>query len=760
MSFKYRVTLICGVVSMLLAVASTEAYAKRQVPPVRNLTVVNADANQVKLDWDPPSTAGLGGATIDQYIIRRDGHQLTTLVGFNGQVDSAYVDGSPSQNDAVYEVIAVDSHGRRSPPEEVEAKGSQTSAVNVPKTAQDDQRDVIQGSSLCDSIIPPDIRGHNQPTPLEVYGCGKGMDTVYEDGPDHFLGVAKPRPIHDIIQSFYVQLPVTLGHIFFLLIHALSIWVLQAGTYMGIGNLFAGILQALNGNPNWPALVSIGISCGILVISWRILKDDHREGYKSVALVVMGLTLVTMLVGSPFTWLRKTVNKPLGLYADISSLSVDLTTNTDVSRQFNLQVHPTFTGDKNNNAIRKQENADFLMYQYLPACAINFGDYRWAMQHTVPGTNITYCEKFAQVFGDGTKEEQDKLRSDIEDDNKKVSDFYRGGDQMQRVGFAIVSKWFTLLIHNLVKALAKLSIFFCEMLLIAEVFSAAIWLLHSMVGNEAAQEATERRILTMLHYIKVPAVMTILGVLETTIVANVITRTFNFGFLAMSAILSLVELAFAIFLIRQLLKMRRDHKMKMEARNAYRQDTSGIKRRGMEYALAGAGAAWGAYKYRDHREHKKKEKGSRQTREEIPVQDPSGFYTSPADRPALETHSNGDARHSPNDNPPKPAYDADADAEEYDPPELERTTGGGASDDPSDGESPNGGSSGPRRPDHGPGPSSGGPGGPRSPNGFSGGNGTNRRPDTRNGHDDDIDDADVVDAEVVEDRWYGGQRRA
>jgi hypothetical protein len=161
MSHFYRVFKMLFFAAAVFFLAAVPSSAASKVPPVSNLTLVTNEADRVKLDWDAPSTAGLGDATIDQYIIKRNGHTISTLVGFNGLVDTAYVDGGRSQDDATYSVTAVDSKGRRSKPAEivVPAAAAPVQDQTPGPTNDTGPPDVIQSSGFCDAIIPPNIMG-------------------------------------------------------------------------------------------------------------------------------------------------------------------------------------------------------------------------------------------------------------------------------------------------------------------------------------------------------------------------------------------------------------------------------------------------------------------------------------------------------------------------------------------------------------------------------------------------------------------------
>jgi uncharacterized membrane protein YgcG len=409
--------------------------------------------------------------------------------------------------------------------------------------------------------------------------------------------------------------------------------------------------------------------------------------------------------------------------SEVSSLVVNLAHNNGLSHQFNMAAQPTFNGDKTANAIRQQENLDFLEFQYLPQCAINFGDYRWAMTHYYPGTRTSFCERFVQVWSNGTDDDKKTFDDALKTANKKVDDFFNENDQMQRIILATVSKWFVLTFHNFFKIITKLSIFVCGMLLLAEVFTAAVWLLNSMLGTDAARQSTERRIITMLHYLKVPLVMSSIGVIEQAAVSRIISAEFDNGFLAISAILVLVESVAVFLAFKFLLKMRHDHKRALEARDHYRMQTAGIASRGVQAGLAMFGGAAGATAYSAYRERQQSEDEAEQAPEESTSSSASsghtGFYQRP--RPQMQNGTNDGQDYRP--------YDADATAEEMDQPVvlLERSTG--------------------RRSDNGDSNGSGGSSGNGGPSGGNGG------PDSASQHNVNVDD--VVDAEVVDDGLSG-----
>jgi hypothetical protein len=602
---KYRIILTCVLSLTALCAAAAAAMAARPVSPVTNLHLVSGDVNKVKLAWNAPKHGSTPDATIDDYIIRRNGHKIANLQGFNGMVDTSYIDGSPSTKKSTYSVVAVDSNGRRSPPESVDVDAPK-GAAQEPQSTGKDPEDGIQSSNLCESIIPPDIRGHNQPTPMEKYSCGKGMNSVNDSEPGKILGVAnKPRPMHDVFQSVFIQFPVTMGHTFWLLISGLAIWVMQAGTYLGLADLFAGALQTLNGDPSMPALLSLGIAVGLIVLGLRLIREQHRQGFISVGIIVAALTVLTLLLSSPYKWMRYTVDQPLSWNAEITNTLTDLTSGADLNQQFHFTVHPTYSGRKSTSAIRRQENTDWLMFQYLPQVAVNFNDYQWALTHNYPGTRTTFAEKFVQVWGTGSDDDKDEFKNKLKDADKDVSKFFNGNDQMQRVAFVVIAK-IGLLFHHILKIVTKLALFACGVLLLFEVFAAAIWLIYAMFGTDSSRWHVERRMVSAGHYLKVPLMMTAWGIVELAAAANIVSELFDSGFLAIAAGLLLWE-ALAIWVAYKLIKkMWRERKEALEARGAYREQSRSLSRKGLEYGMVAATGAAGAGKYLAAKAAKKK----------------------------------------------------------------------------------------------------------------------------------------------------------
>jgi hypothetical protein len=565
---KTRIGLVVAAMAAALSLPAPVAFAApHKVGPVTNLHLVDAsNADEVKLTWNKPAHASTASATIDDYIIKRDGHRLTTLVGFNGLVDTSYIDGNPSSKDATYAVIAVDSNGRRSPPAELIVPAPQQTAP-APDSNNSNPKDGIQASGFCDSIIPPDIRGHNQPTALEKYGCGKGMNSVNDKGPGRVLGISKD-PIHSAIQAF-IQFLVSAGQMFFLLFSAMAIWVQQVGTYLGVGNLFAGILQTLNGDPNWAAMMSLSIAVGLVVMGLRIARGQHSEGYVHAGIVSVALAVLALLMSSPFTWMHKSVEWPLDAYTSLNNWSIGLVAGTDVDNQYNLTVHPTYSGNAANTALRKSENNDFLMFQYLPQCAINFDDYKWVINHYYPETRPTWCEKFVQVWGGDNDDDQDAFKDKLKDDNSQVEGFFEGKDQTKRLMYTLMSK-FVLFVQNTLKFTKNMSVFACEMLLVAEIFMAAVWLLYALFGTEQSRLTAEQRIASMFRYLKIPAVMLLIYLVNEAILAKVMNAHSSHGFVWVIFWAFIIDAVVAFLMLRQLWKMRHVHKAVREHLGNYR----------------------------------------------------------------------------------------------------------------------------------------------------------------------------------------------
>jgi hypothetical protein len=106
MSIRYRMVRLSVIMLSVLFFAVSVASGASSVPPVTNLHMVSGDANHVDLAWNAPSHGSTAGSTVDEYVILRDGHQIADLHGFNGMVDTSYIDGSPSSKKGTYAVIA------------------------------------------------------------------------------------------------------------------------------------------------------------------------------------------------------------------------------------------------------------------------------------------------------------------------------------------------------------------------------------------------------------------------------------------------------------------------------------------------------------------------------------------------------------------------------------------------------------------------------------------------------------------------------
>jgi hypothetical protein len=673
MSPKYRVGLV-GVLTFVALLAFAAVASARQVAPVTNLHTASGDATQVKIAWDKPAFASKTSATIDEYLVRRDGHQIADLQGFNGLVDTSYIDGAPSSNKAVYSVVAVDSVGQRSPPTTVNVPAPQ--AAQPPPPGDKTVNDGIQSSDLCSSIVPPDIRGNNFPTGLEKYGCGKGMNSVNDSGPGSILGiVSTPRPVHDIIQNFFIQFPITVGQTAFLANSAFSAMVMQAGTYMGIGHLFSGILQAFHGNPNYSGLVHLAFALSILFLTLTVIKGDRRKGYISFSVIAVALAVLTVLFANPFRTMNFAVNKPLGIFNGINSTMADMTAGTGVDNQLNLTVHPTYAGNKNNAAIRRAENVDWLMFQYVQECAINFRDYNWAMYTPYPGSRTSFCEKFVQVWGSGSNDDKNAFKDKLKAANKSVADFFGGKDQMARLLYTDVSKT-VLMVHVLMKFFRNIAVFACMGLLLVELLLSGVWLIYALTGSDKSQVTAERRIYTAIHWFKLPLVILLLMLVQQVVEANIISKTTGSGFIWLNVFLLIWDLVMMYATYKALKSLSHEHKEAMERLGHYRSESRGLL--GRAAGLAGTAIAGGfgglaAEKYRERNSNKEESEGDTA----VPADSTfdftgfNGFTDSP---PMLERGSDGGYGQSTggNDNGPSGVYDAEGQAEELVPyPQLE-----------------------------------------------------------------------------------------
>jgi hypothetical protein len=597
MSKMKRLVFVC-LLALGLSAVTVSAYAA-SVPPVKNLRLVSGSASQVKIAWGAPSYSNVDGATIDKYIIKRNGNVIKTLEGLNGLVETSYVDSDPSTKDATYSVIAVDSNNRRSPPKTLDVPAPE-GAAPPPKEGKD-PHDGIQSSSLCESIISPDVRGGNRPTALEKYGCGKGLSTVHYKGCGKvpIAGVTK-CPQNDFFQSVLIQLPVNLGQTFFLLISALSVWVMLPGTYTGIAKLFGSILQAFNGNEVFPALISLALSGAVLFLAYRFLRDQIRRGYETVVTIAAVLAILTLLMANPFRTMRKAVDWPLNVFANITNELTDLISATDVSGEFNLTVKPTYSGNITYTAIRKAENIDFLMYQYLPQCAMNFKSFNWVMTHRLPDSNVTYCERFVQVQASGNEDDINEFEDALEKNNKDIYEFYQGEDQGTRMGFSIL-KSVTLTLHNMMKFTMKMSIYLGILLILLEILMSSIWLIYSMFGSDSSRETARRRVRSILHWFRIPAILLIVALIQNTVEAYIISGSMHSGF----AWLTFKELIWDVFMLVVMgivcFKLHNAHKEAMGNLQAYRENNRGLQTAAVVagaaatgVGLAGAGAIAGA----------------------------------------------------------------------------------------------------------------------------------------------------------------------
>ncbi len=685
MYIKSRTGLVGVLALIALFTAVPAVLADSKVPPVTNLHLSGGGIGSVQLQWDAPSLPSSSTTTIDVYIIKRDGRQIDTIgvVGDNGVVDTTYIDDAPSSQQATYTVIAVDSSGNHSPPTSVSVPAPQGVQSAQPEPIQTVQ-DGIQSSDLCKSIIPPDVRGANQPTPLEKYGCGAGMNTVNDSGPSHinllFTSPTVPRPIHDFIQNFLIQIPITLGQEFFLIISALSIWVMDPNTYMGIANLFGQILQAFNGNPNYPSLITFALALGIVTLAWRFFTEQNRKGYKSAGVIIAALTALTLFLSGPVHYMSFAVNKPMQIYSWIEGTITDLTAGTGVSnsQSYGLTVVPTYNGNSIYNSIRKDENTDWLIFQYLPQCAVNFDDYRYVMFNDVTGEHVSWCERFVQLWGNGTKDERDTFKAKLKKANPSVYSYFTSGDQLGRVAEVVTTKA-TLTIHNLMKALVRLSVFAGEFLLLTEMLFALVWLIASMIGTDNVQFAAARRMRTMFHWIKVPAILLAIGIVEQTAEATVIARLFDHGILLLAGLSFAVELVTLIGLFVVILKLHKEHKAAMERLGAAGSAAGSGARRALGVAAgavtAGAGAAgfeWLRERAERRRAREGQDNGDGSFYDTHYVPPFDGFGHDGYDRPLLAagpTAGQGERRQG-NDPPPTPdgqnGYRPYIDAESFD----------------------------------------------------------------------------------------------
>jgi hypothetical protein len=688
MSFTYRIFMGFILTIAVLATSAATARSANDVAQITNLRLVSGDANQVKLAWDAPAHGSTNSATIDEYIIKRDHHQIADLQGFNGMVDPSYIDSSPSAKKAVYTVIAYDSTGQRSPPAKVDVPAPQT-ASQTPDAKHKEAADNIVSSDLCDSIIPPDLMGHNLPTGLEKYGCGEGMNHVNDSEADTVgigpLKTNKPRIMHDIFQGLFIQLPNTVGQAAFLAVSAFHAIVLQASTYAGVGKLFGGILQAFHGNPNYPGLVSFAIALSLFFLTLMVIRGERRKGLASFGMIVTAIVVLTVLLANPFRTMNYAVNKPLGVFGSITSEMTDMVTDTPVANQFNLSVTPTYGGNKIYSSIRRAEYVDWLMFQYLPQCAINFRDYHWTFSHDYPGTHTSWCERYVQVWSDGSDDDKDAFKDKLKDVNPKVYDFFNSGNQTLRVIDSVVSK-LVLTVHLVMELARDMGIFGCMILLLGEILFSVLWLIYAATGSDGARLMAERRMRTMFHWLAIPGAMLLIALVQEAVEANIIRYTASFGFIGMLLIELIWDILMMCVCFSVFKSMRRNHKEAMERLGAYRNER-GLLGKAVQLGATAFGAGAGAEVVREHMEKKKEKKAS--SGEEVPADETFDFTGFSTSQPLLEAGSKGGNSGqdhygpSPSGSPSGDEegddnyWDADADAVEipHELPVLERVAG-------------------------------------------------------------------------------------
>lgn len=703
MSFqKRRLSLVGLLATVALLLIVSLAYGRQTVPPVSNLHIASGTASQVTLQWDAPSQNDLHGTTVDSYVIKRNGRTIGTLNGFQGIVATSYVDASPSPKAAVYSVIAVDSNGDRSPPVTVDVPAPQ-SAATTPQPSSGPP-DVIQSSGLCDAIIPPDIRGNNRPTPLEEYGCGQGMDTVNDSTTStlNFLifSVNKPRLQHDFFQSVLIQIPEWLGQTFFLLISALSIWALQAATYLGVAKSFASILQVFHGSPNYSGLLALATAGAIGFIGLHLIRGQVRRAHESGVIIALALGVLAIFLSNPFRSMQYVVEKPIGVYSGITNQVTDLVAGTDVSKGFNLTANPTYAGNSTNNAIRKSENVDFLIWQYVPQCAVNFRDFQWAMNHDVPGTQTSFCERFLQIWDKNNNGGQQKQFIDqLRKANKDVASFFYGNDQMTRVGYEAISK-FALTIHNVIKAIIRLAVIASMMILLGEVSFGVLWLLYAITSSDNSKLAAERWMGRIFHWLKLPAIMLVIGLVQQAVEAYIVTDSTGSGFLWLTWKAIIWELITLYGTFKAFRAVHRNYKLGQERLGALRSASHGIMRSGL--ALAALGAGSGAALEALHQRHRddRRSGGTYASAEPASAETFDYYDFRPSDRPQLATSGGprfggGDSFNPTSPGGGRPPYDAEGVAEEMSSLELPMATGHHPSGGESNGQLPDRSSDGP-----------------------------------------------------------------
>jgi hypothetical protein len=220
-------------------------------------------------------------------------------------------------------------------------------------------------------------------------------------------------------------------------------------------------------------------------------------------------------------------------------------------------------------------------------------------------------------------------------------------------------------------------------LLLGEMLFSVLWLIYAATGSDGAKLTAERRIRTILHWLKVPVLMLLLMLVQEAVEANIISHlAASLGFFFMSLVELFWDVLILVVAISLLKKEHREHKQAMERLGAYRNDSMGLGSKAARLAgsaLGGATAGVAAEHMADKRK-KGKEKS-----EDAPADSTFDFNGFSEGVPLLEAGPSGDNRgnstrgpsSSPDNGGGGQPWDVESDAEEVriDQRQLEAVTG-------------------------------------------------------------------------------------
>jgi hypothetical protein len=476
--------LMLAVVVLALS-SSTSAVAASGLPSPQNLRNVSSDPQTVTLLWAPGS--GKSVHILQRYIIRRDGRTIDKLEAVSGVAPLTYTD-TPDDGTHRYSVIAQYVGEGNSRPAAVSVD------VNTPKAPPaDNSRDSSTTAGYCNDVKTRNLVGNNQPTPFELYGCTPPMTQMPDKYSSGISLIGHPKDVSRQIQSGYLNDVISYGTFWHLLASSVLSWALDAKAYNGLSGFGAKMVNGIQASPGFPVWVKFGSSLFLFgMLAWMI-RGHLGRAVRAIAIGAFAVFALSALLVAPLKFIKYTTQPALYISNHAVGAVSGFTIGTPEAANFNFTVRPTYYGDPQINELRKAINRRWVVERYYPMCTKVFGDFRFATQQRMPGSQTTWCEGWLKSQLTGSDKAVETYESALEKANPTAYKFYGGSDISKRTVYTVVqeiSSW----LNNLYLLFYLIVIMAAMYLLVFDVIAAVLILPMATSALPAMVSLTLRRL--------------------------------------------------------------------------------------------------------------------------------------------------------------------------------------------------------------------------------------------------------------------------